>query len=261
MEQAHLSDQFSDEDHWSLTFRSHVLGLEEFLAANLKPRWRDRIPGEQTVYLAGMIARELDRGYRAQIQEYLVEDPEEIDRVVRRHALCLGQNAPVVTLSRINAEHSTLQIAIENAGQASRVFLLRLPARYFGIASAYSLQAGKPDLARTFDFFRNHLAVIVDVLAGYLDSLEWIETSDTVDATQNAADFGAPGDSRRRACVPPRVAPEELEKSAAWRRFGSDTNDTNRRKDFWEAARLNPNRKNRLSGMEFRAMLDYTNPN
>ena len=81
MEQANLSERFSDDDHWSLTFRSHVLGLEDFLAANIKPRWRDRIPGEHTVYLAGMIARELDRGYLAQIQEYLVEDPGQIDRV------------------------------------------------------------------------------------------------------------------------------------------------------------------------------------
>ncbi|MCR9144477.1 MAG: hypothetical protein NXI24_19725 [bacterium] len=264
MDQAKLPD----EGHWSRTFRNHVLGLEQFLAEHMQPRWRDRLPGEQTVYLAGMIARELDRGYRAQIQDYLVEDPEKIDRIVRRHAQCLGQNAPVVTLSRINAEHATLQIAIDASGDlpgASRLFLLTLPARYFGIASFYASQAGNQNLARIFDFFRNHLSVVVDILAGYLESLETLDAGDAC-ASDACAEFIAgdvvSGDFRSRpGFVAPEIDPESLAASDAWRRFGDDTNERNRRKEFWEAAGLDPAKKNRMSGLEFRAMIDYTRPN
>ncbi|MEQ9365109.1 MAG: hypothetical protein RIF32_12735 [Leptospirales bacterium] len=251
MDQAKLP---REEDHWSRTFRKHVLGLEQFLAAHFKARWRDRIPGEQTVYLAGMIAREMDRGYLAQIEEYLVEDPERIDLLVRRHSQCLGQNAPVVTLSRINAEHATLQVAIDTLGDdggANRLFMLNLPARYFGIASFYSSQAGNQALARIFDFFRNHLVVVVEILAGYLESLEKsVDEGDQARSAGRSEFFQAPG-----------VAPEDLAGSAAWRRFGDDTNERNIRKDFWDAARLNPARKNRITGLEFRSMIDYTRPN
>lgn len=230
--------EFSGETHWSRTFRNHVLGLEQFLADNVKPRFRDRLPGEQIIYLAGMIAREMDRAYLAQIQDYLVEDPHEMDQAVRRHAPYLGQNAPLVTLSRINAEHATLQIATTGsaAGDVSQVFLLTLPARYFGIASFYSSQAGNQTLARIFDFFRNHLAVVVEILAGYIENLDEKDWDLDVD-------------------------PEQLAQSTAWKKFAAETNEVNKRKDFWEAARLNPAKKNRISGIEFREMIDYTSPN
>ena len=167
--------EFVDDSHWSQTFRAHVLGLEYFLARRLshdKRRALGRFSVEETVYLAGMIARETDHNYLQQIQEYLVADPEEISAVVRRHAPYLGQNAPVVTLSRINAEHMTLQIASGAFGTATGFLQLTVPARYFGIASFYSGQAGNQNLARIFDFFRNHLSVVVEVVAEYIEYLE-----------------------------------------------------------------------------------------
>ena len=228
------SQEFAGETHWSQTFRNHALGLERYLADHSRG---GRMPGEQTMYLAGMIAREMDRAYLAQIQEYLVEDPLDMDQAVLRHAPYLGQNAPLVTLSRINAEHLTLQIAATaGGGQASRIFHLMIPARYFRIAAYYSLQSGNPNQARIFDFLCNHLSVVVEIIAGYIEDLEARGWKLDVD-------------------------PAALADSDAWRRFATDTNETNRRKEFWDAAGIRANKKNRISGMEFRSMIDYTNTN
>ncbi len=222
-------------DHWSRTFRFHVLGLEFFLAApgTFTAGVRRHMSAENTVYLAGMIARETDSAYLEQIRTYLVEDPEAMDQTVRRHDPYLGHNAPLVTISRINAEHLTLQFAGERGdGSLTDVVHLMVPAKYFGIASYYSLQAGNHAFARIFDFFRNHLSMIVDVLAGYLDYLE------------------------ERAGVLPEEIPV-----AVWERLGMDSNERNRRKEFWEAAGINTSRKNRLIPLELREMLNYTQPN
>jgi hypothetical protein len=229
-------DRWSDAPHWTHTFRLHVLGLEQYLVRQMDPRSRVRLPGAETVYLAGMIARELDRDYLAQIQDYLVEDPGELDRTARQHAPYLGQNAPLVTISRINAEHLTLQIAGSADASGGTVLHLMIPARYFGIAAFYSLQSGNQTLARIFDFFRNHLALVVEIVAGYIEYLEAHDGELEID-------------------------PEDIVQSPTWQKFAGERNDSNRRKEFWEAARLNPRRKNRISGFEFRRMIDYTSPN
>ena len=92
---------------WENMYRLHLLGLEKFLL-NRKP---SPLSGEQTVYLAGMIARELDLEYKRQAEKFLVQDPEEIDRAVCLHEPYIGQNAPIVTLCKINAERQTIEIA------------------------------------------------------------------------------------------------------------------------------------------------------
>ena len=210
--------------HWKETYRVHVLNLERFLSSGGRPS----LSGEQSVYLAGMIARRLDRNYQAMIQELLWEEPEAVDQLIRRHEPYIGQNAPIATLSRINAEFFTLEIALQ--GDASlRSLTMALPARYFAVASHFTHQSGNKTLADLFRFLGNHLSLVLDILEGYLDFIE------------------AFGDHPDRP-----LSPE------AWERFGSEANERNAKKEWWEARGLSPGKKTHISRAEFNRMIDFT---
>lgn len=211
--------------HWRDAFSYHLGGLETFL---LNRRGR-RLNGETTVYLAGVVARESDQEYRRAVSVFRIDHPEELDLAVRRHDPYLGQNAPLVTLSRVNAERLTYELALDRgAAQLRRM----LPGKYFGIAAYYSHMAGKRQLATLFDFFRNHLGLVIDVIAGYID---WLE---------------------REGYELDRLPSPELLK-----KFGAEINELNRRKEFWDAARIDTRRINRIAPYEARQMLDFERPN
>ncbi len=213
--------------NWRESFRLHVIGLERFL----DDRGGENIAGEHTVYLAGMIARGMDDAYFEQIENYLLDDPGAIDAAIRRHEPYIGQNAPIVTLSRINAEHLTFQLAAAE-GEITRFFEMSIPTRYFGIASFYSEQAGDRTLSSIFAYFRNNLPLILDVLTGYLNFLE-----------EN-------GDALHGAFT-----------RETWERLGTESNERNARKERLERMGLDSRRKPRISRSEFNKMIDFASPN
>lgn len=209
--------------HWRDTFGKHVIGLEKyFLISGLAD-----FPGERTVYLAGMLAREFDLEYRKQIQDYIIEDPGELDRTIRKHFQRIGQNAPIITLSRINAEYLTVQLAARALGSIAQTFGIIYSTRYFGVASLYSQLAGKDTQARLYAFMRDHNQTMLSHLTDYLKyvALHWHS-------------------------LPGKIPPE------LWKKFGSEINERNRRKDVLDGMRITRKGKNRLSPLELRQMLD-----
>jgi len=213
--------------HWKETFRIHVLNLERFLFSRGTPA----ISGEQSVYLAGMIARKLDRAYQSMIRDMLWEDPQAADYLIRKHDAYIGQNAPIVTLSRINAEYLTLQIA-RKGDPSLRELTMSLPARYYGIASYYSNQAGNRTLAEIFRFLGNHLPLVLDILEGYFN---YVEAFGDRSETHLASEF--------------------------WERFGNQINERNAKKEGWEKRGIDPSRKTHISRAEFNRMIDFTSKN
>lgn len=211
--------------HWKETYRIHVLNLERFLLSSGDVS----ISGEQAVYLAGMIARKMDLAYQRQVRELLWEDhPGAADQLIRKHDPYIGQNAPIVTLSRINAEYLTLAIA--HKGDASlRKLTMPIPARYFRIAGHYAGQAGNRTLAELFRFLGNHLPLVLDVLEGYFNFVE------------------AFGDQAEI-----RLSP------AIWERFGAEINERNAKKEGWERRGIDSARKTHISRAEFNRMIDFS---
>lgn len=144
---------------WSETYSVHLYRLEQCQYA----RRQSLLSGELTVYLAGMIARQLDPEYRKQLSSYLFEDPGDLGRKIRRHDPYIGQNAPIVFVSRINAEHRTFSIAL-NADHSSTM----VPSNLFAIASHYSYKSGNIQLASIFNEFRFQIRNVIYLLAAYL---------------------------------------------------------------------------------------------
>lgn len=205
-----------DHQLWEETFRIHLVALENF------QRGRKPLSGENTVYLAGMIARELDDHYRENTRAFLVRTPDEIDRAVRSHDPYIGQNAPIVTLSRINAEHLTFEIAVSRVHRAH----LRIPARYFAIAAYYSYQAGKPSLAKIYSSFRSNLGDIASLVSDYFRYM-----------LQNK--------------------PEEKISKEIMKRFASVTNERNAVKDWRESLRFKSSKKTSVSMHELSEMMNF----
>jgi len=212
---------------WKQTYRLHVLGLETFQSRLARPVFN----GEQTVYLAGMIARELDGEYRRQCEAFYLDDATELESAIRRHGAYIGQNAPVALLARINAERWTAELAAASADSDGIIQFL-MPARFFGVAAYFSHLSGKNLHAAIFDDLRNRYTRLVELLRGYLQFL-----------TEEGVDPAAP------PC-------REL-----LQRFGGERNERNRRKETLEAMGLHTNHRNRLAPFEFRRMLDYGQPN
>ncbi len=213
--------------HWKETYRIHILNLERFLCSGKG----SPLSGEQAVYLAGMIARRLDQVYQTMIQDLLWEDPTAADQLIRKHAPFIGQNAPLVTSSRINAEFLTLEIAL--GGEHARGSLeISVPARYFGIAAFYAREAGNQTLAELFRFLGNHLPLVLNILEGYLEFL-----SETGDGSQSELPM------------------------AVWERLARETNERNAKKEWWEARGLSPGRKTHIARSEFNRMIDFTGMN
>lgn len=213
---------------WRQSFRLHVLVLERFLAE----RSRERLTGEQIVYLAGVIARRLDAAYQEQIRELLLESPQQLDDLIRGHAPYIGQNAPIVTISRINAEFLTVELAFLGPSSAT-AFLMHVPVRYFDVAAFYSREAGNRSLADLFSFMRRRHDEVVELISGYRIYLE-----------------------EGLAHDPGRGLPETL-----WERFGTERNERNNRKERWERMGVDPKRKQHIHREEFHKMLDFTSPN
>ena len=213
---------------WRQSFRVHVLVLERFL---LETR-RAKFEGEHIVYLAGIIARRLDAAYQEQIRNLLLESPEELETIIRSHAPYIGQNAPIVTISRINAEYLTVELAFAGPS-AGASFLMRLPARYFDVAAFYSREAGNRSLADLFSFMRKHQQMVLELLTDYWKFLE--------QETSIMSEEGLPG--------------------ALWDRFAAQVNDRDAKKERWERMGVDPKHKQHIHREEFNKMLDFTSPN
>ncbi|MCE9597817.1 MAG: hypothetical protein K8S54_07605 [Spirochaetia bacterium] len=213
------------ERDWAQTFRFHVLAFEHVLGENK----HIRVPGEKTVYLAGMVARQTDEVYRKQITNMLVNDPSEIDLAVRMHDPYIGQNAPIVTLSRINAEHITIRLAV--CERTAFPFETRFPIRLFGLASQYSYLAGNRTMGDIFHFLRNHYSLVLELLRGYLDYVQ-----KNAEAMEEASKF-------------------------MWDRFGSEKNERNTKKDTWEKQGIDLKRIPQISPSELNGMINFTSKN
>jgi len=213
------------EIEWQHTFRFHVLAMEHFLGKNKSISF----PGDKCVYLAGMVARQTDEKYCKQIAAMLIEDPAQIDLAVRRHDPYIGQNAPIVTLSKINAEYITVRLAV--SPRIALPFETRFPIRLFGLASQYSYLAGNRTMGDIFHFLRNHFGLVLDLLHGYLEYLQ-----------KNAQRL------------------EEASESM-WKRFGSEKNDRNAKKDNWEKRGIDLKKVPQISPAELNAMINFTSEN
>lgn len=211
--------------HWKYVYKAHLLLFERFLLTR-----KAQITSDHTVYLSGMLARHTDRDYQSQIQGLLFEDAEELDQTIRRHDPYLGQNAPIVTLSRINGEHLTVGIAFERlkGTTASQEFKALVPSRCFGVAAFYSRESGNRHLSEILGFFHHHHKLVLDLLTDYLSFLE------------------------RDAVLMSESLPSEL-----WRRFGAEKNERNEKKEWWEARGIDLKGKETLSRDELRKMLDF----
>jgi hypothetical protein len=181
------------------TFRSHVLALENFL---MNEKIHD-LKGEPLVYLAGMIARKFDRDYSEDIKPFLFSDPSEMDLLIRKHELYIGQNAPVAFAARINAEYLTISIATQEKSIFSR-FQLAIPARFFRISSNYFYYSGNKTLGAVLDYFGKELSTIIKIIHEYL--------------TKYSENF-----------------PENNKlENQTWTKFGTELNDRNSVKEYLE---------------------------
>ncbi len=210
-------------------FRFHLLALEHYVSEERLLR----LPGDKSVYLAGMIARQSDPDYAQQTEDFLIESPEQIDLFVRMHDPYIGQNAPIVTVSRINAERITLNLA--RARRDAYSFELRFAARLFGLASHYSYLAGNRTLGDIFYFLRNHFPPVLRLLQGYLTYLE--ENPDRLEESIESAS------------------------KAMWERLGSERNERNSKKEAWEKMGINLKKKAMISPAELGGMLNFTSEN
>ncbi|HBS03670.1 MAG TPA: hypothetical protein DEA96_01815 [Leptospiraceae bacterium] len=209
---------------WKSVYRVHLMLLERFLLQK-----KSSLESEHTVYLSGMLARHLDREYQQQIEDLLFEDVDELDSTIRKHDPYLGQNAPIVTLSRINGEHLTVAIAFERLKGHSETLNLQsaIPSRCFGVAAFYSREAGNRQLSRIFGYFHHHHKLILDLLTDYLSFLD------------------------RDADLLPDNIPEEL-----WQKFGREKNLRNEKKEWWEARGIDLKSKEGISKEEVMRILD-----
>lgn len=208
-------------------FRFHLLSLEHYISEERLLR----LPGDKSVYLAGMLARHADPEYRAQTEDFLIECPEQIDVFVRSHDPYFGQNAPIVTVSRINAERITLDLARKRREAYS--FELRFAARLFGVASQYSYLAGNRTLGEIFYFLKNHFPSVLTLLQGYLVFQE-----------EN-----------------PESGSLERASETMWQRLGRERNERNAKKEAWEKMGINLKKKAMISPAELGGMINFTSAN
>ena len=157
---------FHFKGNWRDTFHNHVLGLEHYLNAAGMARFQ----GERSVYLAGVIAREFDGSYLAEIEDYLLEDPDSVFELPENQSSVIGDSALILTVSRINAEHWTVHNA--NGGNDETEDKYQIPARFYRIASFYSHKAGKPSFGRLYGYLSNNCNKIVDLVSGYLEFVD-----------------------------------------------------------------------------------------
>lgn len=198
--------------------------LERFLQQR-----KASLESEHTVYLSGMLARHLDREYQQQIEDLLFDDVEELDSTIRRHDPYIGQNAPIVTVSRINGEHFTMALALDriNGESETLAWKSRVPSRCFAVAAFYSREAGNRQLSEIFRFFHHHHRLVLDLLTDYLIFLE------------------------RDADLLSAKIPSEL-----WKRFGKERNSRNERKEWWESRGIDLKGKEVISREEVMRILD-----
>ncbi|MCX7999266.1 MAG: hypothetical protein N3A69_10015, partial [Leptospiraceae bacterium] len=148
--------------YWRDTFQHHIIGIER----ELERTSRYRFSGELVVYLAGMIARELDKNYKEESKIFLLEAPEQMDEIVKQHILFLGQNAIVVTYSKINAEHLTCSLALSSS-KFFTTLELKKATKLFSIASTFSHYSGNHFLGKIFSTIAKNLGSIVRFLEAY----------------------------------------------------------------------------------------------
>ena len=209
---------------WKSVYRIHLMMLERFLLQR-----KASMESEHTVYLSGMLARHMDMEYQQQIESLLFDDVEELDSTIRQHDPYIGQNAPIVTVSRINGEHLTVAIAFERLKGESESLKWQslVPSRCFGVAAFYSREAGNRQLSRIFGYFHHHHKLILDLLTEYLAFLD------------------------RDADILPENLPTEL-----WKKFGSERNLRNEKKEWWESRGIDLKGKEGISKEEVMRILN-----
>ncbi|MFN3604555.1 MAG: hypothetical protein ACK4UJ_07575 [Leptonema sp. (in: bacteria)] len=127
------------------------------------------IKNDIKVYLAGYLARYLDKEYKKQIQPVLLKDLEEMDSIIRKHQYKLGQKSPIYFYARINAEYQMFSLLLESLIYNTNYQFLKLkePANLFSIASVYSKLAGKIYYSLLFEYIYKRIQEIFSLLFSY----------------------------------------------------------------------------------------------
>lgn len=212
---------------WRNQLVDHVIFMEHFLDKDASMN----MEAEQLVFVAGLLARQLDKSYRRQIRPYLKNEPEEIFQTVRRHDPYFGQNAPVVFLSRANAEYLLVQGASALRRGNAHWYSHVLPGQFFGIASQYSYKAGNFMMGDICAFMQKYLPGLVEWLGGYLEFRRNIIEKE------------------------PHFSP------AMWNRFGLEKNARNEFKERWAARGIDSRRLKRIPHSEFQKMIQFESKN
>ena len=220
---------------WHKFFQQHILAFEKFLSESPT---KLTLPGEQSVYLSGMLARQYDSNYRRQIRHYLFRKPDDLEMLIRRHYQCIGQNAPVCFLSRINAEFLTIRLVSRRSRQATWQKLEQtLPAHYFEVASIYAYQANKRTWGSIFAYIYKNYTQILSLLSAYLDFLQNLQDNNAWDPNTSALG------------------------RMLWQRFARVNNERNAQKEHWEANRISPQHKTHIHRHEFNQMINFSSIN
>ncbi len=222
-----LSSLPSPSSEWKKSFQNHILVFEKFLLDT-----KSELPGEQTVYLAGMLTRQSNSSYLRQIRRFLLRSPEELDTLTRKHYLCIGQNAPVYFISRINAEYITVKLVSKKAKQGYTNWEKLIPIRYFEVASIYAYQAGNRTLGSIMSYIYKNYHSILSLLSVYMEFLKENQPS-----------------------------PNDPIQKPLWQRFAQVHNERNNKKEYWEAHGLSEKHKTHIHRHEFNQMINFSSKN
>ena len=152
--------------YWRDTFPNHLIGMERELEF-----FSFQFSAEIIVYLAGMVARQLDKDYKKDSQIFLLETPQKMEELIQKHILYIGQNAIIVTYSKINAEHLACNLALSIDSNFSKNFELKQIVRLFHIASTFSYYSGNQLLGSIFNRISRNFLYILKFLESYLTKL------------------------------------------------------------------------------------------
>ena len=233
------NNSFTLHGQWRRIFQKHILTLEKFLS---EQHVSLQLPDEQSVYLAGMLARQYDSNYRRQIRRYLFSQPEDLELLIRRHYAYMGQNAPVCFMARINAEYLTVRLlsyyrkkvkeSLQTTPSTMNTDQL-LPAHYFEVAARYAYQASKSTWSSIFSYIYINYAQVVSLLSAYMNFINKLQSTGTWEPTN-----GALGQK-------------------LWERFSHASNERNNQKELWERNRISPKEKTHIPRREFNQIMNF----
>ncbi len=213
----------SSSYHDTNQYMSQIVAFENFLLDT-----KNEISGEESVYLAGMLARQSNARYLRQIRRLIFRKPEELDNLISKHYLCIGQNAPVYFIVRTNAEFLTVRLLSRNKKQQLCELEKWKPIAYFQIASEYAHKAGNRVLGEIFAHIYKNYNEIFNILSSYYGFLKKNQPKNIISSA-----------------------------SPLWKRFAKVKNERNDKKESWERAGLSEKKKQHLTYHEFNQMINF----